>query len=91
MATSILVPPVRRVRAANPPMPFDEIVALKRAVAVLATLGRALAQLPGKHQISHSAGDLYHTLNQLRVAVAGTGKLAHDLARAALLSWEAPL
>ncbi len=66
-------------------------MALKRAVAVLAALGRALAEVPRKHQVSQDAGDLHHTLNQLRVAVAGTEKLAHDLARAALLSWEAPL
>lgn len=74
---------VRAHVAANPPSPEAELTALKQAVVVLAGVGRVLAQTAGTSQ-GVSRGDL----ERVRSAVAALEQRTHDLAKAALISWE---
>ena len=80
---------VRAHIAASPPLTIDELTVLKRGVAVLAKLGRAL---------SHTARciaqggplppDLQKELALTRTVVAAIEQRTHDLARSALITWE---
>jgi hypothetical protein len=74
---------VRAHVTVNPPWPASELTALKQAVVVLAGVGRALAQAARTSQgVSHD------DLERTRSAVAALERCTHDLARAALISWE---
>jgi hypothetical protein len=73
----------------NPPLTNDELLALKKAVAVLARLGLLLARL--SRSVADSSpvpNELLHFLTQIRSVVAEVEHRVHDLARAALISWE---
>jgi hypothetical protein len=67
----------------NPPWPATELTALKQAVVVLAGVGRALAQTARTSQ-----GVSQIDLERARSAVAMLEQHTHDLAKAALISWE---
>jgi hypothetical protein len=67
----------------NPPLVARELAALKQSVVVLAALGRLLARsrlTPGVTQ---------EDLQRTRAALTDLEQRTHDLARAALISWEA--
>lgn len=75
---------VRAHIAVNPPLPTDELAALKRSVATLTALRRLLAESARK-----SAGAVgREELERTRTAVATLEERTDDLARAALISWE---
>jgi len=73
---------VRGHVVANPPLAERELAALKQSVVVLAALGRLLARArltPGVSQ---------EDLQRIRAALTDLEQRMHDLARAALVSWE---
>ncbi len=76
---------VRAHVAANPPLTANELAALKQSVAVLAGVGRLLAQAI---RLPSSAGLAREDLHRTRAAVAVLEQRTHDLAKAALISWE---
>jgi hypothetical protein len=83
---------VRAHVGANPPLAADELAALKQAVVVLAALGRLLSRIArGATQTGVMSTDLQQRLSQTRTVVAALEQRTHDLARAALVSWESPL
>jgi hypothetical protein len=80
---------VRAHVAASPPLAADELAAFKLAVTILAGFGRRLArtardatQAGGMHR------GLQQDLSRTRALVANLEQRTHDLARAALVSWE---
>jgi hypothetical protein len=83
---------VRAHVAANPPLAADELAALKLAVTVLAGFGRLLARTAREvTQARLMNPDLQEDLNRTRALVAALEQRTHDLARAALVSWESSL
>lgn len=71
--------------AANPPLAVKELAALKASVVELAGLGRVLARVT---TMGAPTGVVREELQRLRAAVADLEQRTHDLARAALISWE---
>jgi hypothetical protein len=67
----------------NPPWPENELATLKQSVVVLAGLGRLLAQAS-----KSASGIARDDLQRTRAALAALEQRTHDLARAALISWE---
>jgi len=67
----------------NPPWPENELATLKQTVVVLAGLGRLMAQAA-----KTGSGIARDDLQRTRAAVAALEQRTHDLARAALISWE---
>ena len=88
-ASTYLAALVRAHVAANPPLAATELAALKQSIIVLAGLGRLLVQavrspsLGGEHR-----EDLRQQVRRTHAAVAALEERTHDLARAALISWE---
>jgi predicted DNA binding CopG/RHH family protein len=80
---------VRAHVAASPLLPANELAQLKLAVTVLAGFGRLLARTARE---AREAGvmhrDLQQDLSHTRALVATLEQRTHDLARAALVSWE---
>jgi hypothetical protein len=74
---------VRAHVARNPPWPENELVTLKQSVVVLAGMGRLLAQAA-----KSASGIARDDLQRTRAAMAALEQRTHDLARAALISWE---
>lgn len=74
---------VRAHLSHNPPWPANELAVLKQGVVVLAGLGRLLAQA-SKSPSGMARDDLQRT----RAVAAALEQRMHDLARAALVSWE---
>jgi CHASE3 domain sensor protein len=66
----------------DPPLAARELAALKQSVAVLAALGRLLAQA------RVSSGLTREDMQRVRAALSDLEQRTHDLARAALVSWE---
>ena len=82
---------VRAHVAVNPPLTANELAALKQSVAVLAGVGRLLAQAQAQAQairLPSSSGVAREELQRTRAAVAILEQRTHDLARVALISWE---
>jgi predicted DNA binding CopG/RHH family protein len=80
---------VRAHVAANPPLAADELAALKLSVAVLAGFGGLLARTAREAtQAGVMQKDLQQDLSRTRAHVASLEQRTHDLARAALVSWE---
>ena len=73
---------VRAHLVTNPPLAARELAALKQSVIVLAALGRLLAQA------RVSPGLTREDLQRARAALTDLERRMHDLARAALISWE---
>jgi hypothetical protein len=83
---------VRAHVAASPPLAADELAALKLAVTVLAGFGRLLARTAREAtQAGAIAKDLQQDLSRTRALVAALEQRTHDLARAALVSWESSI
>jgi hypothetical protein len=81
---------VRAHIAANPPLAAEELAALKQATAVLAALGTLIARRAQRHaEAAAMTTELREDLSRTRAVVAALGQRTHDLARAALISWEA--
>lgn len=76
---------VRAHVAVNPPLTTNELAAFKQSVAVLAGVGRLLAQAI---RLPSSPGVAREDLQRTRAAVAILEQRTHDLARVALISWE---
>lgn len=76
---------VRTHVAVNPPLTANELATLKQSVAVLASVGRALAQAI---RLPSSPDSAREEMQRTRAAVAILEQRTHDLARAALISWE---
>jgi hypothetical protein len=82
---------VRAHLAANPPLATQELAALKQATAVLAALGQLMARRARSHtEAAALTSELREDLSRTRAVVAALEQRTHDLARAALISWEAP-
>ena len=80
---------VRAHIAANPPVPAAELSKLKTMVAVLAALGRVLAQLDRRvSETGEGVPEIETNLYKTRVAVRALELATADLTRAALVSWE---
>jgi hypothetical protein len=83
---------IRAHVAANPPLAADELAALKLAVTVLAGFGRLLARTAREvTQARLMSPALQQDLSRTRAQVAALEQRTHDLARAALVSWETSL
>ena len=83
---------VRAHVAANPPLATDELAALKLAVTVLAGFGRFLARTAREvTQARLMSPALQQDLSRTIALVAALEQRTHDLARAALVSWESSL
>jgi len=74
---------VRAHVAQNPPWPENELAMLNQSVVVLAGLGRLMAQAA-----KSGPGIARDDLQRTRAALAALEQRTHDLARAALISWE---
>ena len=74
---------VRAHIAQNPPLPANELAALKLSVVVLAGLGRLLAR-----DAKAPAGIARDDLQRTRASLAELEQRTHALAKAALISWE---
>ena len=80
---------VRAHIAASPPLTIEEISILKRSVAVLAMLSRALSHTAQSiAQAGTAPPSLQTELSQTRAVVAAIEQRTHDLARSALITWE---
>jgi len=88
-ASTYLAALVRAHVAANPPLPAPELAALKQSIIVLAGLGRLLAGTARSPSLGAPEWeDLQQNLRRTRAAVAALEERTHDLAQAALISWE---
>jgi hypothetical protein len=88
-ASTYLAALARAHVAANPPLAAPELAALKQSIVVLAGLGRLLAQtVRGPAPTGREFELLWQQLTRTQTAVAGLEQRTHDLARAALISWE---
>jgi hypothetical protein len=88
-ASTYLAALVRAHVAANPPLAAAELAALKESIIVLTGLGRLLAQAARSPSLGgEQQEDLRRQLRRTHAAVAAVEERTHDLARAALISWE---
>lgn len=88
-ASTYLAALVRAHIATNPPLTNEELGAYKQGVIVLAGLGRLLARLSRDAvRAGNIPRDLQQELSRTRAVIAGLEKRTHDLARAALMTWE---
>jgi hypothetical protein len=88
-ASTYLAALARAHLAANPPLAATELAALKQSIIVLAGLGRLLAQAARSPSLGgEQREDLRQQLRRTHAAVAALEERTHDLARAALISWE---
>jgi hypothetical protein len=88
-ASTYLAALVRAHVAANPPLAASELAALKQSILVLAGLGRVLVQTARNPSLSgEQREDLRQHLRRTHAAVVALEECTHDMARAALISWE---
>ena len=88
-ASTYLAALVRAHVAANPPLAATELAALKQSIIVLAGFGRLLAQAARNPSLGgEQREDLRQQLRRTSDAVAALEERTHDMARAALISWE---
>lgn len=88
-ASKYLAALIRGHVARNPPLTTDELVALKMAVSVLSKIGMVLgAILRSIATATPNSVTLIQELRRTQAAVADVEQRIHDLARAALISWE---
>jgi hypothetical protein len=88
-ASKYLAALVRGHVARDPPLTTDELVALKTAISVLSKIGMVLGTI--QRSIATATPDSVTLIQEIRrtqVAVADVEQRVHDLARAALISWE---
>jgi hypothetical protein len=80
---------VRSHIAANPPLTHAELAALKEAIVALCGLGRLLAKTARSPALAGpEREDLRQNLSRTRAVVTALEERTHELARAALISWE---
>ena len=80
---------VRAHLVVNPPLPSNELKALKQGVAVLAALGTLLAQMARNPALSGPVlEDVRQSISRTRAAVAALEQQIHEFTRSALVSWE---
>jgi hypothetical protein len=88
-ASSYLAALIRAHVVTNPPLAATELHALKQSIVVLSGLGRLLARTVHSTSLdSPEHGTLRQQLVETRAAIAMLEERTHDLARAALISWE---
>lgn len=88
-ASTYLAALVRAHVAANPPLAATELAALKQSIIVLAGFGRLLAHAARNPSLGgEQREELRQQLRRTQAAVAAVEERTHDLARAALISWE---
>ena len=88
-ASTYLAALARAHLRANPPLPATELAALKQSIIVLAGLGRLLVETSRNPAWpAPEREDLRQQLSRTRTAVGALERHTHDLARAALISWE---
>lgn len=88
-ASTYLAALIRAHIAANPPLTDNELGAYKQGVILLAGLGRLLTRMSRDGARAGSMPkDLQQELSRTRAMVAELEKVTHNLARAALMSWE---
>jgi hypothetical protein len=88
-ASTYLAALVRAHIATNPPLTNEELGAYKQGVILLAGLERLLARLSRDAVRAGSIPqDFQQELGRTRAMIAGLEKRTHDLAQAALMSWE---
>jgi hypothetical protein len=88
-ASTYLAALVRAHVAANPPLAAAELAALKQSIIVLAGVGRLLARTARSPSLGGPEREhLQENLGRTRAAVAALEERTHDLAYAALVSWE---
>lgn len=88
-ASTYLAALARAHLRANPPLPASELAALKHSIIVLAGFGRLLVETSRNPALAGpEREDLRQQLSRTRVAVEALERHTHDLARAALISWE---
>jgi len=88
-ASTYLAALIRAHVVANPPLAATELAALKQSIILLAGFGRLLAQAARNPSLGgEQREDLRQQLRRTRDAVAALEERTHDLARAALISWE---
>jgi hypothetical protein len=80
--SSYLAALVRAHVVVDPPLAARELVALKQTVVIVAALGRLLARA------RITPGVTPEDLQRTRAALTDLEQRTHDLARAALISWE---
>lgn len=88
-ASAYLAALVRAHVASNPPLTAEELSAYRQGVIVLAGLGRLLARI--SRDAAKGGGipkELQEELSRTRAVIAALEKRTHDLALAALISWE---
>jgi hypothetical protein len=82
---------VRAHVAASPPLSAKELAALKEATAILGALGRLIDRRAHIHtEATAMTAELREDLSRTRAVIAALEQRTHDLARAALISWESP-
>jgi hypothetical protein len=88
-ASTYLAALVRAHVGVNPPLAATELTTLKQSIVILAGLGRLLAQTARSPALTGAElEDLRQNLRRTRASVAALEQGTHDLARAALISWE---
>ena len=88
-ASTYLAALVRAHVDANPPLAATELAALKQSIIVLAGFGRLLAQAARNPSLGgEQREELRQQVRCTQAAVAAVEDRTHDLARAALISWE---
>ena len=88
-ASAYLAALARAHLRANPPLPASELAGLKQSIIVLAGLGRLLVETSRNPALAGpEREDLRQQLSRTRTAVGALERHTHDLARAALISWE---
>jgi hypothetical protein len=88
-ASTYLAALVRAHVVADPPLSATELQALKQSILVLAGVGRLLAQAARNPSLGgEQREDLRQQLRCTHAAVAALEEHTHELARAALISWE---
>jgi len=88
-ASTYLAALARAHLRANPPLPASELAALKQSIIVLAALGRVLVETSRNPALAGpETQGLRQQLSRTRAAVEALERHTHELARAALISWE---
>jgi hypothetical protein len=88
-ASTYLAALVRAHVTASPPLAATELAALKQSIIVLAGLGRLLTQAIRNPSLGgEQREDLRQQLRCTHAAVAALEERTHDVARAAIISWE---
>lgn len=88
-ASTYLAAMARAHIATDPPLPANELAALKHSIVALSSVGTLLAQSARNPTLSGPGfEDVRQTLSRMHVALAALEQRTHDFAKAALIAWE---